>query len=42
MVKVAFYSVDTNREGKIDDKEFVKFYELRNQDRSAAKVCLEK
>ena len=40
MVKVAFYSVDINREGKIDHKEFDKFYELRNQDCSAAKVCL--
>ena len=40
-MKVAFYSVDINREGKIDHKEFDKFYELRNQDRSAAKVCLE-
>ena len=38
MVKVALYSVDTNKDGNIDDKEFDTFYELRNQDRSAAKV----
>ena len=42
MVKVSFYSVDTNKNGNIDDKEFDTFYELRNQDRSAAKVWLEK
>ena len=42
MVKVAFYSVDTNKDVKIDDKEFDTFYELRNRDRSAAKVWLEK